>query len=440
MELLHEFEHTYQFDDQRPVERLVLRDKPAAWTEYLKKCGFTPHPLKSIYQWQAVRSVIKRSLTDDFDQKISWQRGAISMPTGAGKTLTLFWIVLLGESALYLVNRQDLAKQAQEEFKQLTGSCPAILGLGKHQTSEPLTIALIQTLGRLLTERRPEAIQFCASRKILLVDEGHLITNNSYQAIANACGRATVRAVASGSLLERSDLGGLYMMSTFSDPTYHVASSQYRAHGLLAQVRVFWATMKHVPCHGSYEEVYDKGIIRNAVRTVFALSVAKQAADAGWVTLLLVKRVQHGQLAQELARRIFGHEVPFLCGNDSVDLRKQYLDAMRDESCKVVISSGIFKTGVNVPLIRCLIRLDAGVSTIDSLQIPGRGMRQKETLNWLYLVDFDDQQNRKYLQKASKARLRIYRREEYEIVPVVDPTDVVFQSLTKSSGKAGSKR
>jgi superfamily II DNA or RNA helicase len=55
-----------------------------------------------------------------------------------------------------------------------------------------------------------------------------------------------------------------------------------------------------------------------------------------------------------------------------------------------VISTYVFKQGVNLVHLKVLIRADSTTSEIASVQIPGRLSRLDEGKNYGYLIDFDD--------------------------------------------------
>jgi superfamily II DNA or RNA helicase len=117
-----------------------------------------------------------------------------------------------------------------------------------------------------------------------------------------------------------------------------------------------------------------------------------------------------------------------LHGEDPIELRREYIDLMRTQQTKILIASRIFNAGIDVPLVRCIVRMGGDQSEISSLQIPGRGMRRKEEFNWLYLIDFNDRTS-KYFHDHSRRRLRVYADEGYELTPITDIEDIPFVGL-----------
>ncbi len=81
-----------------------------------------------------------------------------------------------------------------------------------------------------------------------------------------------------------------------------------------------------------------------------------------------------------------------------------------------IISTNILDEGVDVPKINVLILASGGKSAIRVLQRVGRALRKKVQgeLNIASIIDFNHLGN-KHLEEHSKERLKIYRKEKFEI-------------------------
>lgn len=75
---------------------------------------------------------------------------------------------------------------------------------------------------------------------------------------------------------------------------------------------------------------------------------------------------------------------------------------------KKVIATGVWNRGVNFKKLAVLIRADAGGSAINDTQIPGRVCRLSEDKKFGLVIDFTDQFDRGYQQRAKR------RRKNYE--------------------------
>ena len=72
----------------------------------------------------------------------------------------------------------------------------------------------------------------------------------------------------------------------------------------------------------------------------------------------------------------------------SAKQRKEYYDAMANGSLRKVMSTYVYKQGVNFPDLNVIINAGGGGSDIVAKQIPGRESRNTETKECAYLVDF----------------------------------------------------
>jgi len=115
----------------------------------------------------------------------------------------------------------------------------------------------------------------------------------------------------------------------------------------------------------------------------------------------------------------------------NVDLKKykmtaKQLDIMRAAfgkgTLRYVISTKVFKQGCNFPHLRCLIRADGDVSSIEGIQIPGRLARLDEGKDCAYLVDIDDQFS-PWAHNRSQARERLYDQMKWQKVGIEEVLD-----------------
>jgi len=80
-----------------------------------------------------------------------------------------------------------------------------------------------------------------------------------------------------------------------------------------------------------------------------------------------------------------------------------------DGTYPVLVASGIFNTGINIPPIRTVINAAAGKSVTETVQRAGRGLRQSPETGKTKcrIIDFMDDEP-KYLRRHAKMRRRTY--------------------------------
>jgi hypothetical protein len=126
--------------------------------------------------------------------------------------------------------------------------------------------------------------------------------------------------------------------------------------------------------------------------------------------LIIVNTAEH---AIHLHRMLPWFVVAISDGVDLADLRKKFpsekfpgldlekykitkkeVDRIRGAFAKgtlrYVISTKIFRQGVDFKHLTVLVRADGDVSNIEGIQVPGRLSRLDKDKKWAYLVDFDD--------------------------------------------------
>jgi len=435
LEVLTENDVHSKIIDRRALHAPSVVLPPERWATLLRSRGFDIHPVQCVLQHLAIRAVARQTVGRN---QLPWPRGLISMPTGSGKTVTAFWACqMFGGHSLYLVPRRDLLLQGADVYRLLTGQEIGQIGMGRWDPKQ-ITMAMIQTLGPRVRQEDSRVLSFLHRIRTVVVDEAHLVSDNVYQDIVRACPRAFVRLAFGGSLLRRTeDLGDWFLTGTFGDVLYHLPSRKLRACGLLSKVSVFMFKVTQPRTQARYAAAERLAIHHNEYRNKLGIAAALHAAESGWITLLLVQKRAHGEVLRRMFRS-YGMRVPFLCYRDPAERRKHYLDAMRREETRIVIASGIFHMGIDVPVIRCIVRLDGGKSQIASLQIPGRGMRKKKVINELYLIDFDDQMS-PYFARHSRDRLKVYREEGYVIRSVEDVEDIPFTNLNQYTAKNAAR-
>lgn len=101
---------------------------------------------------------------------------------------------------------------------------------------------------------------------------------------------------------------------------------------------------------------------------------------------------------------------------------------------KYVISTKVFRQGVDFKHLRCLIRADGDVSSIEGIQIPGRLARLDEGKDCAYLVDIDDQFS-PWAHNRSQARERLYEQMKWQKVGIEEVLDGLGDRTEGDGGK-----
>jgi len=119
--------------------------------------------------------------------------------------------------------------------------------------------------------------------------------------------------------------------------------------------------------------------------------------------------------------------------------RKKMYDRIKNGEVRKVLSTYVYKQGVDFPEMSVLIQAGGGGSKIASAQIPGRGSRLSDGKSCAYLIDFWHPWDKKLgnvkgkpgqvdgpVLRDDKARRRVYKKLGFTQVPVSDIHDLPF--------------
>jgi superfamily II DNA or RNA helicase len=130
-------------------------------------------------------------------------------------------------------------------------------------------------------------------------------------------------------------------------------------------------------------------------------------------TLIMVDRINHGEVLFEKIEKITSKKVYFIRGSTDIDDRENIRNLMNDRSDIIIIAiSKIFSTGINIPNLHNIIFASAGKAKIKIMQSIGRALRLHPTKKIATIFDIAD--NTKYGIIHLKERKKLYKSENYE--------------------------
>lgn len=381
------------------------------------------------YQMDAVRTLLAKG------------RGIAKMATNAGKTLVAAALIkaLGNANAMVLVRSKDLLYQTSSRLAGYLGRSVGIIG-DQQRSDDDVVVATIQTLqsmrkmdettygkraGRQEFERR-----FYGNR-VLIIDECHHVGNNrTFDILMDITGWH--RYGMSGTPLDRGQLNDSKLIACTGPVQVDVSNRQMIENGWSARPYIIvsevpdrtdgcWAgdMSGEMAWDTSYQLAYDDFIIHHPERNAFIVEDAKAEFDNGSSILVIVTRIEHGNILAD-AMLDSGIMATFVNGGSPMDQRMMALDSLNNgPSC--VIATNIFDEGVDVPALDVVILACGGNSHINLLQRIGRGLRCKDGDNVMRVYDYLDGQN-EYLVNHMEERLNVYKQEgfETEYVELVD--------------------
>jgi len=155
-----------------------------------------------------------------------------------------------------------------------------------------------------------------------------------------------------------------------------------------------------------YEDVYTEGIVRNKNRNRLILSEARQQIREGKTVLIVVLRLEHADELVSMGSAM-GVLPVIVNGATEGDAREQLRLAMNRKEVNCVICTAVWREGVNIPSLGCLINAAGGKAEIMTIQVLGRGLTRTEGKDEGILIDVLDNSH-PYLSSHAIERLCIY--------------------------------
>ena len=363
-------------------------------------------------------------------------RGVVRSPPRSGKTvMQAAMCKLLDVPSLLLVERVRLMEQHAKLFAELGIDDVVTVGAGKHELGKHV-IATVQTLYKALTEGKPWVRELLQTRELLLIDEAHHQVARTYLEVVQHC-PARWRFGLSGTPFH--DRGtkrkpiDLYLVGATGPLIFDISSSYLRQRGFLADPTIYMPTVVSPKFwDDDFASAYRRGITNNTDRNRMIVNIVRQLAKEDRRTLVLVARIEHGEL---LLRRLHkqGVRVAFTwsgntlstvnpAGNVVRQAKKhdELIEELREGKIQVLIGSQVLDEGIDIPYLNAVVIAGGMKSPIKVIQRAFRGMTAHAGKTDTLIFDFMDPMHA-YLRRHSRERVQSYIEEEIEVNTVVPP-------------------
>ncbi len=356
-------------------------------------------------------------------------RGYIKSPTGSGKTILAAGIISMLPldyvNTLFLCHTIDLLSQTYEEFQKFGFDVIQLTPANKNEQwwkelSEPrnrtrhaVVVSTVQTFLGM-----DDIIEYMDFFTAIIVDECHHVTNKEgrYTKILEQSLApirigltATDQVKGKSKMVIEGSLGPMIGELTFEEGIKN---------GILAAPEIEWIDVPEdddLIDLKNYQDIYNKCIVNNRSRNRLIINEVSKEILQNRSVLILVKEVDHGKNLVKLADNILNMEIPiyFVWGATDKETRLQAKKALEDKAVKCVIASVIWKEGINIKSLDCVINAAGGRSEIATLQSIGRGARTTATKTRVVIKDFVD--HYKYLINHTALRLSVYVKNKWQM-------------------------
>lgn len=275
---------------------------------------------------------------------------------------------------------------------------------------------LIEKKNKKVFDKYNEAKDFLESVTVMIVDEAHHTSADTWFNSLSLCTNAQYRVALTGSVNRKDAILWQRMQALFHKPIIKITNDTLINLGHSAKPKI---TMFPIVSPKGYDAVdymqaRENCIVKNEYRNTLITHLTKQAYTQGKGVLILVNIVEHGDTLTEQLTAMGVHNV-FIHGEQDLEYRDAQLSAMRAGTIKVMIATTIADEGLDISGIDVLILGAGGKSLRQTLQRVGRVLRKKKVgENKATIIDFIDYTN-KHLLKHSKERRRTYINEKFEV-------------------------
>ena len=353
-------------------------------------------------------------------------KGLLISATGTGKTyLSAFELRNYNpKRALFIVHREQIAKQALNSFSNVFGDTRSmgILSGTSKDVEKDFIFCTIQTLSK------DEVLQSFGKNKFdyIIIDEVHKAGANSYQKIVNYFNPKFLLGMTATP--ERSDDFDIFKMFNYN---------------IAYEIRLQQALEEDFLCPFHYFGVSDVTIdgIELDDKTDFKYLVAEER-----VKHIIDKINFYGYCGERVKGLIFcsdkkeakelsdifnkkGYKTVFLTGENSQEERETAIERLEQDetlnSLDYIFTVDIFNEGIDIPSVNQVVMLRPTKSSIVFVQQLGRGLRKNKFKEYVVIIDFVGNYNSNFLipvalsgdRTFNKDTIRKYVMEGTRVIP-----------------------
>jgi len=333
-------------------------------------------------------------------------RGLICAPTGSGKTVVAAMAArLFGDArVLVIVPTLDLLDQTVATFAKLLGERIGSLS-GRGHEWQRVSIGTVQTLSAHCDTYAQELAQ----TQLVIVDECHRASADSYVEVLKACGAS--RRIGLSATPNSSNGLDRILEGSIGPLLLRIEESEVVSQQLILRPTVLSLTIPPLKVPASWRrlrpdpaEVYRVGIVENDLRNHYVVALLSAFLSSGKKGgLVIVKAIEHGRkLAEAMGRQ--GYYVPFIHGSVAKTERQEIIEGLRNGQLAAAIASSILNEGADIPPLRLVIQAAGGSSPRTAIQQVGRVLRCAPGKDQALYIEFADQDP--LLIRAWRRRLR----------------------------------
>ncbi|KKM08236.1 hypothetical protein LCGC14_1725860, partial [marine sediment metagenome] len=336
------------------------------------------------------------------------QRGVILAPTRSGKTIIAAGILSMFPKAkvLFLCHSITILKQTMTKFKKFGFDDVVFVGEGSKDLSGRIVVASIRSMVSI------DIVDYENLFDIVMIDEIHHLSGKKTEYFRFMKTTNAVMRLGFTATMPTKEEAKLCIEGSLGPVIGELKVNEAIELGIIMKPYI---TLVSVPSVTSILElkkykgdkgIYRKGIVENRPRNRLIMVKTSARVKDGKSVLILVKQTDHGDILKTLGESLFDLDITYIQGSTDSDVREKVRVAFDEKKIKVVICTVVWKEGIDIPSLDCVINAAGGKSEIATLQAIGRGLTKIEGKDETEIIDFLDPY--KFLAQHAIMRLQIY--------------------------------
>lgn len=357
--------------------------------------------------------------------------------TGTGKTYASAFAMKDNnpKKALFLVHREQIAKQALKSYKKVFGPTKTfglLSGNSKDENVDYL-FATMQTMSKteVYTHFKPEEFD------TIIIDEAHRIGAKSYQKIMHYFKPKFWLGMSASP--ERTDDFDVYAAFDHNI-AYEIRLQKALEENLLCPFHYFGITDFLID--GEETDFTDFKYLTSNQRVDYIIQQIEYygySGDRAKGLMFCSSKKEASALSERLNLR--GYRTIALSGEDSQEVREEAIDRLtsdtRSDYLQYILTVDIFNEGVDIPEINQVVLLRPTQSPIVFVQQLGRGLRKAEDKEYVVILDFIGNYKNNFMipialsgdRSYNKDNIRRYVMEGERIIP--GSSTIHFDEISK---------
>lgn len=388
-EMRIEFE--YLWDQARPLDGWI--DTYTQIYEEQKHITRTA-TVPSIEQYKLEPNTMQVSFIENLNELIDQdeKKALLISATGTGKTYASAFALrqMKPKRALFLVHREQIAKQAKKSYQNVFGDTKTFGILsGTHKDYDAdLIFSTVQTMSKddILSKYAPDAFD------VIVVDEVHRAGASMHQKIMDYFTPKLYLGMTASP--ERTD--GFDIFELFDhNIAYEIRLNQALEENLLCPFHYFGISELEIDGEVFDDETGLKNFNRlvsddRVDHIIEKINYYGYSGDRVKGLIFCSTKKESKALSDKFNER--GYRTIDLSGEDSQEAREKAIDRLvnggRDDNLDYIFTVDIFNEGVDIPEINQVVMLRPTQSPIVFVQQLGRGLRKAQDKEYVIILDF----------------------------------------------------